>query len=240
MRRRTGSTRQAGAWRLQGGDIGSMPSVHIVSTNCKAARGPSIGRSLTRRRGVGDTTVARGWAWLRGRPLTDFGRRRPNLPLPSERVKSAAPLGRCRPCAGAGAWTENRKTPQPRIRSPGSRPGQAGAGSARSLNGEGTNGADRSECQGVAVLRGVGARLGMCSVGRGDVFSFWPDVFSFRANVFSFLAGCVHFRGKCVQFLSECVHFGGGKCPGFGGGRWLRIGDGRKARFLGSAALRSE
>ena len=26
--------------------------------------------------------------WVRGRPLTGFGRRRPNLPLPSERVKS--------------------------------------------------------------------------------------------------------------------------------------------------------
>ncbi len=30
--------------------------------------------------------VTRGW--LRGRPLTGFGRRRPNLPLPLERVKS--------------------------------------------------------------------------------------------------------------------------------------------------------
>ena len=28
--------------------------------------------------------------WLPGRPLTDFGRRRPNLPLPLERVKSDA------------------------------------------------------------------------------------------------------------------------------------------------------
>ena len=31
-----------------------------------------------------------------------------------------------------------------------------------------------------------GVRLGMCSVGRGDVFSFGGDVFSFSANVFSF------------------------------------------------------
>ena len=31
--------------------------------------------------------VTRGW--LRGRPLTGFGRRRPNLPLPLERVKSS-------------------------------------------------------------------------------------------------------------------------------------------------------
>lgn len=41
-----------------------------------------------------------GWDWLPGRPLTCFGRGRPNpgsspgqaLPLPSERVKSDAPL----------------------------------------------------------------------------------------------------------------------------------------------------
>ena len=32
-----------------------------------------------------------GWDWLPGRPLTCFGRGRPNLPLPSERVKSDAP-----------------------------------------------------------------------------------------------------------------------------------------------------
>lgn len=28
------------------------------------------------------------------------------------------------------------------------------------------------------------ARLGMCSVGRGNVFSFLPNVFTFRPNVF--------------------------------------------------------
>ena len=41
----------------------------------------------------GDPCVTR--AWLRGRPLTGFGRRRPNLPLPLERVKSRGPEGDC-------------------------------------------------------------------------------------------------------------------------------------------------
>ena len=80
------------------------------------------------------------WGWLPGRPLTDFGRRRPNLPLPLERVKSAAPLGRCRPYAGAGAWTETG-----RPLTPGSSPGQApplsnqvgGARAARAFEDEG-------------------------------------------------------------------------------------------------------
>ena len=34
-------------------------------------------------------------SWVPGRPLTDFGRRRPNLPLPRERVKNSGPVGRC-------------------------------------------------------------------------------------------------------------------------------------------------
>ena len=42
-----------------------------------------------------DICVARGW--LPGRPLTGFGRRRPNLPLPSERVKSGAACIRLHP-----------------------------------------------------------------------------------------------------------------------------------------------
>ena len=71
---------------------------------------------------------------------------------------------------------------------------------------------------------GVG-RGGVCSVGwvnvfsfGGDVSSFWPNVFNFEGNV-STLAGDV---------------------SSFGGAPWLGMGRGRKARFLGSAALRSE
>ena len=33
--------------------------------------------------------------WVPGRPLTEFGRRRPILPLPSERAKNGDPGGRC-------------------------------------------------------------------------------------------------------------------------------------------------
>ena len=50
-------------------------------------------------------------AWLRGRPLTDFGRRRPNLPLPSARVKSGGRGGRC----STLAWLLQRSShPRPR------------------------------------------------------------------------------------------------------------------------------
>ena len=66
----------------------------------------------------------------------------------------------------------------------------------------------------------------MCSV-LGAMCPVW------RATVSSFLAECVHSRG-------ECVHFGGARCSVLGGAPWLGMGRGRKARFLGSAALRSE
>ena len=53
-----------------------------------------------------DRRVGMGWDWLPGRPLTCFGRGRPNLPLPQERVKSRAPrhscsFGRGRPNPGS-------------------------------------------------------------------------------------------------------------------------------------------
>ena len=75
---------------------------------------------------------------------------------------------------------------------------------------------------------------GMCSVGRGNVFSFganvfsfWPDVFTFRPNVFTLAGQVFSFRwralvgdrgrrddgdvstlsGQCVQFLARCVNF---------------------------------
>ena len=122
--------------------------------------------------------------WLPGRPLTDFRRRRRNLPLPLERVKRGGLGGRCstsawlvhrgshphpsplpqgrgsksgvtqeeidpgpsRVVTGLGAQkTAHRfpaKTPEPRIESPGSSPGQAGAGSP-SPPGEGEAGRPR-------------------------------------------------------------------------------------------------
>ena len=45
-----------------------------------------------------------------------------------------------------------------------------------------------------AWVGGEGARFGMCSLDRGDVFSFGGNVFSFWANVFSFWANVFSFR----------------------------------------------
>ena len=47
----------------------------------------------------------------------------------------------------------------------------------------------------------VRARLGMCSVGWGDVFSFWPNVFSFWPDVFSFWPNVFTFEGHVFSFL---------------------------------------
>ncbi len=65
-------------------------------------RGTAAGRPIGHRRGspgsgpaVGDRYVIR--AWLPGRPLTEFGRRRPILPLPLERVKNDVPLSEMTP-----------------------------------------------------------------------------------------------------------------------------------------------
>ena len=38
-----------------------------------------------------EETCGQSRGWLPGRPLTEFGRRRPSLPLPLERVKSGVP-----------------------------------------------------------------------------------------------------------------------------------------------------
>ena len=66
----------------------------------------------------GDPCVTRNW--VPGRPLTDFGRRRPNLPLPSERVKSGDPRYQMAAWRGGGLGGLERKT-----LTPGSSPGQA-------------------------------------------------------------------------------------------------------------------
>ena len=66
----------------------------------------------------GDLCVTRNW--VPGRPLTDFGRRRPNLPLPLERVKSGDPRYQMAAWRGAGLGRLERKT-----LTPGSSPGQA-------------------------------------------------------------------------------------------------------------------
>ena len=66
---------------------------------------------------------------------------------------------------------------------------------------------------------------GMCSVG-------WVNVFSFGGNVSSFLANVFSFEGDVSTLAGDVSSFG--RAP------WLGMGHGRKARFLGSAALRSE
>ena len=47
--------------------------------------------------------------WVRGRPLSDFGRRRPNLPLPQERVKIAVSLRRLGGDAEHGCCPSERR-----------------------------------------------------------------------------------------------------------------------------------
>ena len=52
------------------------------------------------------------------------------------------------------------------------------------------------------------ARLGMCSGGRADVFSFGGDVFSFGPNVFSFWRGmCSISSGMCPLWRPDVVQF---------------------------------
>ena len=77
--------------------------------------------------------------------------------------------------------------------------------------------------------RSLSARLGMCSLGRGNVFSFLPNVSSFRPNVSRFRANVSQFLAECVQFRGGCVHFGG-RCVQFSAGRpgWGWGADGRR------------
>ena len=90
------------------------------------------GEGLRRGRVVGGVaTVGVGRGRVPGRPLTGFGRRRPNLPLPLERGRMAASAsspgeGKSRAALRGGrGWVGV----DARTRShPGSRPGQAGAG----------------------------------------------------------------------------------------------------------------
>ena len=99
------------------------------------------------------------------------------------------------------------------------------------------------------VPLGPGRDAGMTGAGgfgRRGLGAAW-DVFSrLGGGCVQFWGRCVSFRGECVQFLAECVQFRGmcplwrAMCPVFGGAPWLGMGHGRKARFLGSAALRSE
>ena len=69
------------------------------------------------------------------------------------------------------------------------------------------------------------ARLGMCSVGRADVFSFGGDVFSFSANVFSFGPNVSSFRPNVFSFegnvstlAGDVSSFGWGALVGDGAG----------------------
>ena len=63
------------------------------------------------------------------------------------------------------------------------------------------------------------ARLGMCSVGRGNVFSFWPDVFTFRLNVFTLAGQVFSFRWRALvgdrgrRDDGGCVHSVRPMCP---------------------------
>ena len=75
-------------------------------------------------------------------------------------------------------------------------------------------------------MKGGGwARLGMCSVDRGNVFSFLPDVFSFRANVSSFRPNVFTFG---PDVFSEEVERGEGRAVRVGVGGWGSGVDGRR------------
>ena len=79
---------------------------------------------------------------------------------------------------------------------------------------------------------GDGGMTGMCPLCQANVSSFWPDVSTFRANVSSFWRNVFSFAGD-VSTLARNVS-SSWRWP------WLGMGRGRKARFFGSAALRSE
>ncbi len=91
------------------------------------------------------------------------------------------------------------------------------AGSEQALQGRRDDGGSGREAG--------GAHPGMCQLCRANVSRFGADVSRFRANVSSFEGMCPLWRGMC---------------PVLGGAPWLGMGHGPKARFLGSAALRSE
>ena len=61
------------------------------------------------------------------------------------------------------------------------------------------------------------ARLGMCLVGRGNVFSFGADVSSFRANVSSSWPNVFSFDGDVSTLAGAGVQFWVGR-PGWGWG----------------------
>ena len=60
------------------------------------------------------------------------------------------------------------------------------------------------------------ARLGMCSVGRGDVFSFGADVSSFRADVSSFWPNVFSFEGDVSTLAGDVSSFWRGALIGDG------------------------
>ena len=85
-----------------------------------------MGRGRRRRVGEGGRgDDGRGSSALSGGPLTEFGRRRPSLPLPLERVKSGGPGGRCsllgwlrrRPLTDFGRGRPNLPLPLERVKS---------------------------------------------------------------------------------------------------------------------------
>ena len=57
---------------------------------------------------------------------------------------------------------------------------------------------------GLRLPAGDAGMTGMCSVGWGDVFSFWVNVFTFRPNVFSFWVSVFTFEGD-VFSVRRCA-----------------------------------
>ena len=116
---------------------------------------------------------------------------------------------------------------------------QWGRGEVRGQSSETEGEVEEGEIPSFNKLRtGLDAGMtGMCSVGRGDVFSSWLNVFSFGRDM-----------AECVQFFRRCVQWGWGvgraQRSESRSGR-LGMGCGGKARFpstgsgqaLGSAAL---
>ena len=93
-------------------------------------------------------------------------------------------------------------------RGAGSRPGTPGCGSTGSPSTVG-DGARRAG-------GGGWSWLGMCSVGRVNVFSFGADVSTFRANVSSFWADVFSFEGDVSTLAGDVSSFWRGALVGDG------------------------
>ena len=182
----------------------------------------------------GDLGVSRDW--LRGRPLTDFRRRRRNLPLPLERVKRGGSGARC----STSAWLLHRGChphpgPLPQGRGRKRRPQRGLAEACKGLPGEGLVGGRMYEkpgasCKGLSMKRGSKRRpwRGLPGSQEGEKHDC-PR----RSEGFDQTDPI-----PSAQALRRCGHIRGGGICGCGGLRWgwaRSVSGGRLAQVGGDA-----